>query len=109
MKLPIVLATLTRQAHQIGNGVPNDYLQAMELVGELEAFAAVVYSSNWENEITPIGDEGAAKNGKGKEPSDQAESGVLGGSIVDVGEASAFESAWGKATESSGGIFASAK
>ncbi|KFY33536.1 hypothetical protein V494_07549 [Pseudogymnoascus sp. VKM F-4513 (FW-928)] len=112
MKLPIVLATLTRQAHQIGNGVPNDYLQAMELVGDLEAFAAVVYSSNWENEITPMGDEGAAKNVKGKESagaSDQTESGILGSSIVDVGETSAFESAWGKATESSGGIFATAK
>ncbi|OBT66022.1 hypothetical protein VE03_03219 [Pseudogymnoascus sp. 23342-1-I1] len=112
MKLPIVLATLTRQAHQIGNGVPNDYLQAMELVGDLEAFAAVVYSSNWENEITPIGDDGAAKNGKAKESNgagDQTESGILGGSIVDVGEASAFESAWGKATESSGGIFESTK
>ncbi|ELR10393.1 peroxin [Pseudogymnoascus destructans] len=111
MKLPIVLATLTRQAHQIGNGVPNDYLQAMELVGDLEAFAAVVYSSNWENEITPMSDEGVAKNGKAKEPNggDQAESGILGSSIVDVGEASAFESAWGKATESSGGVFESAK
>ncbi|KFZ08914.1 hypothetical protein V501_05781 [Pseudogymnoascus sp. VKM F-4519 (FW-2642)] len=112
MKLPIVLATLTRQAHQIGNGVPNDYLQAMELVGDLEAFAAVVYSSNWENEITPMGDEGVSKNGKAKESNgagDQAESGILGSSIVDVGEASAFESAWGKATESSGGFFESAK
>jgi peroxin-3 len=112
MKLPIVLATLTRQAHQIGNGVPNDYLQAMELVGDLEAFAAVVYSSNWENEITPMGDEAVAKNGKAKESNgagDQAESGILGSSIVDVGEASAFESAWGKATESSGGVFESAK
>lgn len=112
MKLPIVLATLTRQAHQIGNGVPNDYLQAMEMVGDLEAFAAVVYSSNWENEITPMGDEGVAKNGKAKESNgagDQAESDILGSSIVDVGEASAFESAWGKATESSGGIFESAK
>ncbi|KFY77851.1 hypothetical protein V499_02853 [Pseudogymnoascus sp. VKM F-103] len=112
MKLPIVLATLTRQAHQIGNGVPNDYLQAMEMVGDLEAFAAVVYSSNWENEITPMGDEGAVKNGKAKESngaSDQAESGILGSSIVDIGEASAFESAWGKATESSGGVFESAK
>ncbi|KFY21389.1 hypothetical protein V493_07436 [Pseudogymnoascus sp. VKM F-4281 (FW-2241)] len=111
-KLPIVLATLTRQAHQIGNGVPNDYLQAMELVGDLEAFAAVVYSSNWENEITPMGDEGAAKNGKGKESNgtgDQTPSGILGSSIVDVRETSAFESAWGKATEASGGVFESGK
>ena len=114
MKLPIVLATLTRQAHQIGNGVPNEYLQAMEQIGDLEAFAAVVYSSNWENEIMPMSEEGAAKNAKGKESngaSEEAESGNLEGSVLDVGEVSAFESAWGKATEytTEGGIFASAK
>lgn len=53
VKLPVILATLTRQAHSIGNGVPNEYLKAMEQVSKLEAFAAVVYSSNWENEISP--------------------------------------------------------
>jgi peroxin-3 len=41
---------MTRQAHSIGNGVPNPYLQAMEQVRELEAFAVVVYSSNFEFE-----------------------------------------------------------
>merc|ERR1712098_829569 len=55
VKLPILLATLTRQAHSIGNGVPNEYLQAMEQVRDLEAFAAVVYSSNWENEVREDG------------------------------------------------------
>lgn len=49
--LPKILSVLTRQAHVIGNGVPNEYLQEMEQVRDLEAFAAVVYSSNWENEI----------------------------------------------------------
>lgn len=58
VKLPIVLATVTRQAHSIGNGVPNEYLQAMEQVRDLEAFAAVVYSSNWESEISPVNDDG---------------------------------------------------
>lgn len=114
MKLPIVLATLTRQAHQIGNGVPNEYLQSMEQVGDLEAFAAVVYSSNWENEIAPVEEESVSKSAKGKGSngaSEKAESGNVGGSLVDVGEVSTFESAWGKATESTTeeGIFASTK
>ncbi|OTB04950.1 hypothetical protein M426DRAFT_320257 [Hypoxylon sp. CI-4A] len=49
--LPKILSVLTRQAHAIGHGMPNEYLQEMEQVRDLEAFAAVVYSSNWENEI----------------------------------------------------------
>ncbi|KAK0630705.1 Peroxin-3 [Bombardia bombarda] len=49
--LPKVLSVLTRQAHAIGNGMPNEYLQAMESVRDLEGFAAVVYSSNWQAEI----------------------------------------------------------
>jgi len=49
--LPKVLSVLTRQAHIIGNGMPNEYLQAMEAVRDLEGFAAVVYSSNWQAEI----------------------------------------------------------
>ncbi|KAI8966214.1 Peroxin-3 [Daldinia sp. FL1419] len=49
--LPKILSVLTRQAHAIGNGMPNEYLQEMEQVRDLQAFAAVVYSSNWENEI----------------------------------------------------------
>jgi hypothetical protein len=57
VKLPVVLATLSRQAHSIGNGMPNEYLQSMETVRDLEAFAAVVYSSNWENDMVPLDDE----------------------------------------------------
>ncbi|KAK3950888.1 Peroxin-3 [Pseudoneurospora amorphoporcata] len=49
--LPKILSILTRQAHAIGNGMPNEYLQAMESVRDLEGFAAVVYSSNWQAEI----------------------------------------------------------
>lgn len=49
--LPKILSVLTRQAHAIGNGMPNEYLQAMESVRDLEGFAAVVYSSNWQAEI----------------------------------------------------------
>ena len=96
-KLPIVLATLTRAAHQIGNGMPNEYLQAMEQVGDLEAFAAVVYSSNWETEIMPIGE--AVKEDKASALEEEL---LVGGQIAgDVEKEDAFESAWGKATEKS--------
>ena len=47
-KLAIILAFMTREAHKIGSGVPNEYVQAIESVSELEGFAAVIYSSNLE-------------------------------------------------------------
>jgi peroxin-3 len=98
VKLPIVLAILTRQAHSIGNGVPNEYLQSMEQVRDLEAFAAVVYSSNWENEIRPVNDDSGIT--LRDDPIIPAE--VVTGQeiVVDVGSASTFESAWGKAVDS---------
>ena len=49
-KLATIMAVITKEAHKIGNGVPNEYVQAMESVTELEGFAAVVYSSNFEFE-----------------------------------------------------------
>lgn len=58
-KLANLLAVLARQAHVIGNGThpPNEYLNAMDQnVRELEAFSAVVYSSNFDLELL-----GAAK------------------------------------------------
>jgi peroxin-3 len=58
--LPKILSVLARQAHVIGNGMPNEYLQAMESVRDLEGFAAVVYSSNWQAEIVGDDDEVAA-------------------------------------------------
>ena len=98
VKLPIVLAILTRQAHSIGNGESNEYLQSMEQVRDLEAFAAVVYSSNWENEIHPVNDDsGIAMKDN---PIDPAELVTGQESVVDVGSASTFESAWGKAVDS---------
>ncbi|KAL1980389.1 hypothetical protein VTN96DRAFT_4205 [Rasamsonia emersonii] len=57
-KLATVLAVMTREAHNIGNGSnpPNEYLVAMEQgVRELEAFAAVVYSSNFDLGVPPSG------------------------------------------------------
>jgi peroxin-3 len=44
------LAVFCRQAHSIGSGANNEYLAAIEQVRDLEAFAAVVYSSNFEFE-----------------------------------------------------------
>lgn len=49
-KLATILAVMTREAHKIANGLPNEYVQVIEAVNELEAFAAVVYSSNFEIE-----------------------------------------------------------
>lgn len=57
-KLANVLAVMARQAHVIGNGAnpPNEYLAAMDQgVRELDAFAAVVYSSNFDNELLSSG------------------------------------------------------
>ena len=106
VKLPIVLAILTRQAHSIGNGVPNEYLQSMEQVRDLEAFAAVVYSSNWESEIIPMNEVGStvfvAKEGLAGAEIVAAQAGEAvpsEESVVDVGDVSSFESAWGKAVE----------
>jgi peroxin-3 len=49
------LAVFCRQAHAIGSGANNEYLTAIETVRDLEAFAAVVYSSNFEFETPETG------------------------------------------------------
>ena len=102
--LPKILSVLTRQAHVIGNGVPNEYLQDMELVRDLEAFAAVVYSSNWENEVRDDGlmesaihvDKPAGEGVVSQEDkSTQGESSIT---VVDNPQ-SRLEGAWERATE----------
>lgn len=122
-KLATILAVMTREAHKIANGVPNEYVQAIEAVSELEAFAAVVYSSNFEFEarsetITTVdvktsgsGDETA---GEGKDRNDRmdldsievedvARVGEKGGvidkttGVVDAAWGG-FERVWGKIT-----------
>ena len=107
VKLPIVLAILTRQAHSIGNGVPNEYLQSMEQVRDLEAFAAVVYSSNWESEISPanetgstvfVAEEGSAGPKIIRAQTDKVNKGKE--NDVDTGTARSLESAWDRALES---------
>ena len=45
------MAVMTREAHNIGRGVPNDYVQVMDSVGELEGFAAVMYGGNLDTEF----------------------------------------------------------
>ena len=112
--LPKVLSVLTRQAHVIGNGMPNEYLQEMERVRDLEGFAAVVYSSNWEAEIAQDGEDRAAAAAresaaaaKGTAPGAQATrqsqaSGLSAGDeslvLVDHTQGS-MESAWERATQ----------
>jgi peroxin-3 len=66
-KLANTLAVFCRQAHAIGSGSTNEYLAAMEAVKDLEAFAAVVYSSNFEFEAP--GEPGAAPAPASEPPS----------------------------------------
>ncbi|WEW56626.1 peroxin [Emydomyces testavorans] len=123
-KLASILAVVSRQAHVIGNGTnpPNEYLSVMEReVRELEAFAAVIYSSNFDlSPSTSPFDAGAVSV-----PPSAATENPSGGeaSIVDLSvlsthlekskitgtdrksngfeEDSGFENAWGKALEQS--------
>jgi peroxin-3 len=104
--LPKILSVLTRQAHVIGNGVPNEYLQDMETVRDLEAFAAVVYSSNWESEIHNDGlmqsavdvrpEDAEQSRGQTQMPTQSTQGDQ---SVVMVDAESSFESAWEKAVD----------
>ncbi|KAK7952640.1 Peroxin-3 [Apiospora aurea] len=99
--LPKILSVLTRQAHAIGHGMmPNEYLQAMEQVPDLEAFAAVVYSSNWENEIQNEGEDVLAasqsQQSQQKTPEPRGESMVL---VEPEPSQISFESVWEKASQ----------
>ncbi|KAG9388110.1 Peroxisomal membrane protein [Pyrenophora tritici-repentis] len=95
------LAVFCRQAHSIGTGANNEYLSAMEAVGGLEAFAAVVYSSNFEYESPEAAttlSQPATTEGTPKQilPDSSAASGIF----INEGPDKAvdeFESAWGKA------------
>lgn len=88
-KLATILAVMTRQAHAIGNGVPNEYVQALESVHELDAFAAVVYSSNFEFEAMGNGEGssvGSPSGGQGV-PLDPKTREVAVGGLVEGGGA----------------------
>ncbi|KAB5570586.1 Peroxin-3 family protein [Coniochaeta sp. 2T2.1] len=114
--LPKILSVLTRQAHVIGNGMPNEYLQEMEGVRDLEGFAAVVYSSNWESEIRPdeeggglavvpgavgVGG-GGGENGTESRGGDGEERAIVQRaveeSLVMVDPSASMEGAWSRAT-----------
>lgn len=95
--LPKICSVLTRQAHIIGNGMPNEYLQDMEQVRDLEAFAAVVYSSNWESEIHNDGLMASAVHVKPEDAEKSAEE--VTQRVVMVDNQGDFESAWEKAVE----------
>ncbi|KAL2270378.1 hypothetical protein VTJ83DRAFT_2562 [Remersonia thermophila] len=116
--LPKILSVLTRQAHAIGQGMPggvpvagapgvpaNEYLQAMEAVHDLEAFAAVVYSSNWEAEIVAADGDGPGSATSQAQAQARTASGAgLPGdsdSVIVVAQqdpSSLFESAWERAS-----------
>jgi hypothetical protein len=123
-KVASTLATFSRQAHSIGSGGNNEYLTAMENVRDLEAFAAVVYSSNfefeapeaagmnasWEQVAVPSSESetlgGTSTAGVTPAPSgmlkaNDPEEEIPGGeeSLIDVGELD-MEKAWWKATAS---------
>jgi peroxin-3 len=106
--LPRILSVLTRQARVIGNGMPNEYLREMEQVGDLEGFAAVVYSSNWESEITDegivgvdVGVDTEVQQGKSNAPARGPQVGEEEAageeSIVMIDTHGSLESAWEKA------------
>lgn len=96
--LPKILSVLTRQAHVIGNGMPNEYLQDMETVRDLEAFAAVVYSSNWDSEMRDEGIADSMVHVKVEDASSQQQMQVEE-SVVLVDRDVGFESAWERAVE----------
>jgi peroxin-3 len=94
--------------------MPNEYLQKMETVRDLEAFAAVVYSSNWEQEIRADDDLMASAVDLGASQTSgivsqaqtqtqtqtQTQAQAQGeSSLVVVDPQGGFESAWGRAVE----------
>ncbi|KAF2792862.1 Peroxin-3 [Melanomma pulvis-pyrius CBS 109.77] len=101
------LAVFCRQAHSIGSGANNEYLAAIEGVRDLEAFAAVVYSSNFEFEspeavaVSAVLSRPTTAVGESKEVRDRTS---LGSSAsTGAGAESGLESAWAKALDKEDG------
>ncbi|KEF61700.1 uncharacterized protein A1O9_03269 [Exophiala aquamarina CBS 119918] len=100
VKLANLLAIITRQAHAIGNGnnLPNEYVSTAEAeVRELEAFAAVIYASNLDQNIEDHqlhSGESSLKTSSGVGVSD------VGTESVDEMIESKLESAWTKVSAS---------
>jgi peroxin-3 len=123
-KLANLLAVLARQAHVIGNGThpPNEYLNALDQnVRELEAFSAVVYSSNFDletlgakekTESSTVNDADSASSSYAPVMVDTEETASSSVPVLvdndqkeeveseaqQEGVESSFEQAWGKAT-----------
>lgn len=123
-KLASVLAVFAKQAHAIGNngslstaaglGGGNEYLGVMESISDLEAFSAVIYSSNFEHEIPgpETGDSGTTEypigfppppiypeeleNERWKESAANVSQGVAGKSATDDRSADVSKSETGK-------------
>lgn len=106
------LAIFCRQAHTIGAGDSNEYLNKIEEVKDLEAFAAVVYSSHFEFEaiahevpgqlaekVQQAVQDSFVDLGTSRPPTADAEAGV-----GEVEKKMDFESAWGKALAKEDGI-----
>jgi peroxin-3 len=100
------LAVFCRQAHAIGTGANNEYLTAIEGVRDLEAFAAVVYSSNFEFETPEAGSLSRPTTATGLDSAAESlrtnvtgglESGTASVRQSWTGPDSGLESAWGKA------------
>lgn len=129
-RLATVLAVITRQAHVIGSGgnlsslmassssstweMPgataagtqplkeaNEYLAVIESVRDLEAFAAVIYSSNFE--LEGIGGNGEKDNGESNQGLNFRE---VERSLVEVGRdvEGSLETAWSRASSKAGAV-----
>ena len=109
-KLATILAVMTREAHKIGNGVPNEYVQALENVGELEGFAAVIFGSNFDldpranNSLSNLDQSIADSPQADQNTNSSANATELLGRASGVAHATwgGFESIWSKATGTTG-------
>ncbi|KAJ5649945.1 Peroxin-3 [Penicillium longicatenatum] len=91
-KLANLLAVMARQAHVIGQGPmgPNDYLDVMDKnVRELEAFSAVIYSSNFDLELPGASRQPGAS--KGMDSMDPNSSAMFSEVVVDETEAGSVD------------------
>lgn len=100
VKLASLLAIITRQAHAIGNGnnPPNEYISTAEAeVKELEAFAALIYASNLDQNLE---ERQSASSDEGIKVSAGTGVSEVGTEHVDEMIESKLESAWTKVTGS---------
>lgn len=101
VKLANILASITRQAHAIGNGnnPPNEYVSTAEgEVKELEAFAAVIYASNLDHSLEE--NQPDAKNSGGLTAAEGIGVSDVGVEPVEEMIENKLESAWTKVTGS---------